>query len=264
MRLLLKLKALKEKEFTYNYNYPLAGEIFKLFQINTPEFMEYLQSKDVNLPGKTFNFFSFNLSFENVYNRSKKLYLRSNNATLYLTFPSVLDDYIKGHLDHLINRHITVLKNYPNAILYIKNYFVIPDFPLSDETMFKPISPLVMSIKKKIKGNVQSTYLTFKNDASEINKNITNNLQFKYKLLHNKEINEPVRFEWDNNYIGDMLQQNKRLAAKFNIDYGTKKINIVGNLAPFKIKGNPELIKVGYECGFGEMNSLGFGMVEII
>jgi len=25
------------------------------------------------------------------------------------------------------------------------------------------------------------------------------------------------------------------------------------------LKGNPKLIKVGYDCGFGEKNSMGFG-----
>ena len=27
--------------------------------------------------------------------------------------------------------------------------------------------------------------------------------------------------------------------------------------------GNPELIQIGYECGFGDKNSAGFGMVEV-
>ncbi|MHA1827019.1 MAG: CRISPR-associated endoribonuclease Cas6, partial [Candidatus Heimdallarchaeaceae archaeon] len=31
----------------------------------------------------------------------------------------------------------------------------------------------------------------------------------------------------------------------------------------FKAYGDDELIKVGYQAGFGEKNSLGFGMVKV-
>jgi CRISPR-associated endoribonuclease Cas6 len=40
-------------------------------------------------------------------------------------------------------------------------------------------------------------------------------------------------------------------------------IEIIANEIPFTLSGNSELIKVGYECGFGEKNSTGFGMVEL-
>ncbi|MEI6848119.1 MAG: CRISPR-associated endoribonuclease Cas6 [Chlorobiaceae bacterium] len=33
--------------------------------------------------------------------------------------------------------------------------------------------------------------------------------------------------------------------------------------APFRIEAPSELIEVGYECGFGEKNSQGFGMVKV-
>ena len=38
---------------------------------------------------------------------------------------------------------------------------------------------------------------------------------------------------------------------------------IRGTFAPFRLEVPRELIEVGYECGFGEMNSQGFGMVKI-
>lgn len=45
------------------------------------------------------------------------------------------------------------------------------------------------------------------------------------------------------------------------IDY--KGIKIRGVMAPFTARGNVELLKLGYSAGFGEKNSLGFGMVEV-
>ncbi|MCF7911364.1 MAG: hypothetical protein K9M99_02460 [Candidatus Cloacimonetes bacterium] len=32
----------------------------------------------------------------------------------------------------------------------------------------------------------------------------------------------------------------------------------------FQIRADKELIKIGYTCGFGELNSAGFGMVKDI
>jgi len=42
-----------------------------------------------------------------------------------------------------------------------------------------------------------------------------------------------------------------------------KGIKIRGVMCPFHAAGNPELLFVGYECGFGNRNSVGFGMVEV-
>ena len=38
---------------------------------------------------------------------------------------------------------------------------------------------------------------------------------------------------------------------------------VKGTLAPFRLQAPKELIEVGYECGFGEKNSQGFGMVKV-
>ena len=45
------------------------------------------------------------------------------------------------------------------------------------------------------------------------------------------------------------------------VDYKGTKIR--GVVAPFHVIGAPELIHIGYECGFGDKNSMGFGMVEV-
>jgi CRISPR-associated protein, Cas6 family len=35
-------------------------------------------------------------------------------------------------------------------------------------------------------------------------------------------------------------------------------------MCPLTIEGNPDLIKLAYESGLGEKNSLGFGMIEVV
>ncbi|HEY9186303.1 MAG TPA: CRISPR-associated endoribonuclease Cas6, partial [Ignavibacteria bacterium] len=46
-----------------------------------------------------------------------------------------------------------------------------------------------------------------------------------------------------------------------------RRINIKGNyhrcfMMNFKMEADPRLIKFAYDCGLGEKNSMGFGMVE--
>lgn len=266
MRLILKLKAIKEKEFTYNYNYQLSTELIKLLGFGKPEFSDYLVKKEIKLYGKQFNFFSFSLSFENVFRRGKKLFLRSNNATLTVSTPGILDEYLRDSvLNEIEGKHITALKNYPNAILNIKHVNVIETPEFNEEVKLRLLSPLVMSVRQLIGQKTVYTSLIYKDDINEINKHISENLAYKYKTLYNENI-RPFKFqlEWDNEFITQNLNSGKKLTSKLSVEFGNKKNTVLGSSVPFTIKGNEKLIRVGYECGFGDMNSLGFGMVDIL
>jgi CRISPR-associated endoribonuclease Cas6 len=56
----------------------------------------------------------------------------------------------------------------------------------------------------------------------------------------------------------------KRKNGKITKNINFKGTNIIGFMAPFEVTGSPELIEVGYEAGFGEKGSMGFGMVKEI
>jgi CRISPR-associated endoribonuclease Cas6 len=87
---------------------------------------------------------------------------------------------------------------------------------------------------------------------------VRNNLLHKYRLLHDGE-----------------LPTDDRLTLTFDAAYldrdphvGTKKItfkniDIIGALAPFTLSGSPELMQTAWECGLGEKNSSGFGMIDL-
>jgi len=84
------------------------------------------------------------------------------------------------------------------------------------------------------------------------------NLVKKYKLLAGEDIKASefkVKIDTDcmNNKAGKIIK-------KINF----KGTDIIGFMAPFEVSGSPELIEVGYEAGFGEKGSMGFGMVKII
>jgi CRISPR-associated endoribonuclease Cas6 len=66
-----------------------------------------------------------------------------------------------------------------------------------------------------------------------------------------------LKFEFDQNYIrkrGGVERISKLVQFK--------ETNIKAYQAPFRVSGSSELIELGWDCGFGNANSQGFGMVE--
>jgi CRISPR-associated endoribonuclease Cas6 len=89
------------------------------------------------------------------------------------------------------------------------------------------------------------------------------NLCRKYEVLHRKPVtcNEnEVSFELDWDYLAKM---NGKVQKLITLKEGrSDESKVKGTLAPFRLVAPPELIEVGYECGFGEKNAQGFGMVK--
>ena len=101
---------------------------------------------------------------------------------------------------------------------------------------------------------------------------IERNLIKKYRLVYGKDPDGYIKNSGN-------FYENKGI-SKFKItidnDYMnkksgkiTKKINfknteIIGFMSPFEVTGNPELIEIGYEAGFGEKGSIGCGCVKVV
>jgi CRISPR-associated endoribonuclease Cas6 len=85
---------------------------------------------------------------------------------------------------------------------------------------------------------------------------IKNNLIKKCNLVHGKDIEDSdFKIKIDTDYM------NKK-SGKITKNINFKGTNIIGFMSPFEVSGNPELIEIGYEAGFGEKGSMGFGMVK--
>ena len=95
---------------------------------------------------------------------------------------------------------------------------------------------------------------------------IENNLLRKYELIYKQPATAlSLKFEPDQHYITRRQSQGKRVTKKVTIKEGDAKnaTDIVGFEVPFTLTGSPQLMQVAYDCGIGEKNSLGFGMIEL-
>ena len=125
---------------------------------------------------------------------------------------------------------------------------------------FVMLSPLVCTTKREV--GQYSQYL-FPGDQ-EFERVLFENLCRKYQLLHRREFSgggDQFSFGIDQAYV---VRVNGKVQKLIALKEGkTDETMVKGTFAPFRLKAPKELIEVGYECGFGEKNSQGFGMVKV-
>ena len=132
----------------------------------------------------------------------------------------------------------------------------VPRIPrFRPEMYFRCLSPITMSTKREYEGKQAMHYCLPEDPAfSEL---IRQNLIRKHEAIHGRAPHDDtLTFTFDEAYIRKRQGRVTRL-----VDY--RGIKIRGVLCPFNVSGSVALIQTGYECGFGDKNSAGFGMVEV-
>ena len=138
------------------------------------------------------------------------------------------------------------------ATLPITQIETLPAPLLTETTAFTCLSPVVAALPLP---DGRTRYLR-PSDGEAFSEAVRRNLLRKHRLLHGK------------------LPDDDRFALAFDPAYlartggGTKlttfkNIRIVGAFCPFTVSGSVDLMRVGYETGFGEKNAAGFGMVDV-
>lgn len=138
----------------------------------------------------------------------------------------------------------------------IEQVETLPRLEFKETMRFTCLSPITVSKVNSLSGlnGLKCHYLRpWEEGFSEA---IRDNLIKKYKLVYEKDIHSPdFKIAIDTEY---MSKRSGKITKKINF----KGTDIIGFIAPFEVRGNPELIEIGYEAGFGEKGSMGFGMVK--
>ena len=121
----------------------------------------------------------------------------------------------------------------------------MPEF--NGNVTFSTVSPIIVRTAREENGRLRIIDL-YPTDV-KFYENLKSNLIKKYKCLHNEEKDE----------------------ISFSAPFSTKFMRIQikdtyhrASLMKFEVEGDSELLKLGYEAGFGEKNSMGFGMVRVV
>ncbi|MDZ7343685.1 MAG: CRISPR-associated endoribonuclease Cas6 [candidate division KSB1 bacterium] len=136
--------------------------------------------------------------------------------------------------------------------------------PVFTETMrFKTLSPIVVSTMREHLGKLQPYY--FRVDDAELGEAIRQNLLQKYETIYERApADGRLVFEIDRAYL-ERQGGAQKVSKLITIKEGTpEETRIKGFMCPFTLTGNPELMRVAWECGVGDHNSMGCGMVEAV
>lgn len=265
MRLRLLLHS-TDKILPINYNYYLSAAVYKLLKFGSKEFAEFLHDKGFILNGRPYKLFCFALRFKRMKINGNSIHLLKPEAELYIS-SALVEEFIRNFvIGSFNNQLLEIAGGTVKCTFAINQIESLPEPNFNSTDKFNLLSPIVLStLKDRDNGGVHQYYFRYNDDINEINRVFNQNLKNKYKLIYNHEyVGENLMLEWDKDYIHKREKINKRMTKKISIEkIPGKPVDIIANEIPFTLNGNSALIKVGYDCGFGEKNSMGFGMAEI-
>jgi CRISPR-associated endoribonuclease Cas6 len=264
--MVLHLKTDGENRLTANYNYPLSAAIYKLLHFGSPEFSSFLHDSGYRLNSKTYKLFTFALILNDYKFKDGSVHLNSPLTDLIVSSP-IVDEFINNLLIGTFEeQEIEIIGDGIKTVFKIESVESLPEQIIQKTNYCLLLSPVVISTKRIYNGRLLPYYFRYNDDPTEISRILNNNLKHKYELVsgHSSD-NKEIQFSWDKEYIQIAESRGKRLTRKQTIKSGSKEqTDIIGNLLPFTISGDDELIKVGLETGFGEKNSMGFGLAELV
>lgn len=137
---------------------------------------------------------------------------------------------------------------------------ILPAPLITDQMRFIALSPLTVAVTTtQADGKRNKHYL--RADEPDFGPLVAENLREKYRALTGREpVDTELDFEFDQDYLRRAGGVGSRKVSRL-IAY--KETKIKGYQIPFIVSGAPELIALGWECGFGSANSQGFGMAGL-
>lgn len=128
----------------------------------------------------------------------------------------------------------------------VESVEVLKNPAFNGRAVFSTVSPIIVRTAKKKNGKltIHDLYPT----DTKFYENLKSNLIKKYKKLYNED-KEDISFS-------------KPFSTKF-MRIQIKNTYHRASLMVFEAKGDSGLLELGYDTGFGEKNSMGFGMVKI-
>jgi CRISPR-associated endoribonuclease Cas6 len=256
LRIKISLKAIfNDTSLPVNYQYFLTGLIYRFIGNSSEDYSRFLHDEGYRIGESKngFKLFCYSmLMSKNAKVRGDRITFRPGNIEWYITSP--VPDFIR-HLVSGVFAEGQEIKIGPDSTP--SRFMIIQVETLSDpqftNTMHLTcLSPITVSVNDadRSKPHYMRPWEEGLADA------IKNNLLKKYFLVHGKNLdNAGLLVALDSDYM------NKR-AGKIIKNIRFKGTNIIGFLAPFTVTGNTELLQIGYEAGFGEKGSMGFGMVK--
>jgi len=251
LRIKIECPIRKAVTLPINYNYYLTGVIYNFLRQSDQNYASFLHQEGYRNQQKRFKLFTFSqLQARRRQIKGDQICFQST-VSWYISSPK--DEFLTHLAGSLLAQQQIQLGNQE---LEVSSVSAVKDPDYSSSMKFKCLAPLTMSTKREWQGK-NSTYYCLPQDE-EISALIQQNLERKYQAIHQLPLTEAkLKVTFDADYI-------QRRQGKVTRLVQFKDQSIRGIMCPFQAEGSVELIELGYQTGFGDKNSFGFGMVEVI
>lgn len=267
MRLRITLHAERPMRVPFSHQELLSGLVYRLLGVSSAEYARFLHDEGYGSSDemrRRFKLFTFSTL------RAGRSVRRMDERGL-LFGPGLVEWYVSSPLPDFLTHSATgllaegePLRVGPSAVFTVRAIDAVSTPQFGDHTAvsagtarakFTCWTPLVASVASP-DGRKTPYYLRPTADADAFSEAVRKNLLQKYALVHHAP------------------PPDDRLTLAFDAAYlarsphgGTKKITIhqidvIGAEAPFTLTGSPDLLRLAWETGLGEKNSMGFGMIE--
>lgn len=266
MRLMIKASTDKPCFIPINYRYQLHSMIYSLIKKSSADYADFLHDEGYASLGhaqKRFKLFTFSRLRFYPYRFVGNGF--SGVRRIEFTYSTPVDDTF-GHFVYGIFADQKIQLRFGNTTsnFIVQQVESLPEPDITNSMKLMCLSPITVSTMR-LKPNGKDTELHFLDYLNPGEKpkfcaNIYQNLLEKYAIIHQKTYLGPTdfAFAFDPEYL-IIREGNISKLIHFKQDIVIKAFE-----APFTIIADPELIKIGYQCGFGEKNSAGFGCVEVV
>ena len=233
-----------------NYNYFLTGVIYRFLKESDPEYAHFLHQDGYELESRRFKLFTFSQLMARRKIQDDQIHFRS---PLTWHVSSSQEQFLENFAAALMQTGILQIERHR---LRVQDVEVLRQPRFGRQMTFRCLSPITMSTKRERGDQLVAHYCL--PDDPQFSELVRQNLIRKYEAVYQQPPTEKsFAMTFDQAYIDKRKGRVTRL-----VDFKGTKIR--GVIAPFHVIGAPELIHIGYECGFGDKNSMGFGMVETL
>jgi CRISPR-associated endoribonuclease Cas6 len=262
MRFKIEFKLLGEAPFSLpiNYQSEFSAWIHKMLHFQSSEFKQWLATKKfLNQVGE-YNLFTFSeVMLAPHKQQNEKVIVEGDSASVVISFyaPAEIEPFIHA----IFNRQeFKIGDSRLKAAIRVESVqtLPVPDFKEKKKVAFTCLSPILIGQPG------QTTDIFISPDQKDFEKVFFKNLMFKYaNLIKYASPGQGNGLSDLNDLQFRLIGKPKTRIIKVRTDSPHQK-SVKGYSFNFEVRAPVELLAIGYEAGFGDLNNLGFGCCEII
>ncbi|MGB9773830.1 MAG: CRISPR-associated endoribonuclease Cas6 [Bacteroidota bacterium] len=248
-----------------NYHYYLSSIVYNWIEQSSPAYSEFLHKSGFSPDGlvrrfKHFCFSQLMVAYREIDKEQRRLRILSPVVRWYISMP--IDETLQHIVIGIFEKQEFYIDREYNRFI-VERVETLPEPQWERRMKFRMLSPVSVSVPEERNGRLMAHYL--RADDPRLSEALRKNIINKYRSIYNGELHDTeFNCELDEEYIAARGGP-ERISKLITIKEGkSDETKIRGFLCPLTIEGNPDLIKLAYESGLGEKNSLGFGMIEVV